>query len=357
MTHPQLIDLLARHKKILTEAYSQKELSDAPKELVDATLLIEIGDRYVLNQSYVAFVNAILDRVDYGTVFEDYEKEHKNLRRHMRRYRENRSPQLKQWILQAIDDIYLKFYFRDRQMSQVVRRFEQEVSLDIEIIIDEANAILDQITELIDANRAIIETFNELKALDIEFKTKLIPLDESFLRFMQNIDHLTERLGRFITQTKTKRRQNKRFAKVAQDILSENDAYLSEWLTLHSGESAHTLPRTRRHTVIPLVDPDDRRLKRFLKDLKLAKPKPKRAQSKIEEPAPEPLQLIDLEALKRALDRTGCEDLFVCLLKHPEVGGDVQKAFQLYLYLLSEKAVQMSDTFNEHKIRRVRWRG
>jgi len=40
----------------------------------------------------------------------------------------------------------MKFYFRDRQMRQVVHRFEREVSLDIEIIIEEANAILDQIT-------------------------------------------------------------------------------------------------------------------------------------------------------------------------------------------------------------------
>ncbi len=357
MTHPQLIELLARYKKTLTEAYSQKELSDAPKELVDATLLIEIGDRYVLNQSYVAFVNAILDRVDYGTVFEDYEKEHKNLRRYMRRYQESRSPQIKQWIMRAVDDIYLKFYYRDRQMHQVVRRFEQEVSLDIEIIIDEANAILDQITELIDANHAIIATFNEIKELDIAFKTKLIPMDENFLRFMQNIDHLTERLGRFITQTKTKRRQNKRFAKVARDILNEDDTYLDEWLMLHMKESAHTLRRTRRHTVTALADPDDRRLKRFLKDLKLAKPKPKRAQIRIEEPAPEPLPMIDLEALKGALNENGCDDLFLCLLDYPEVGGDVATAFKLYLYLLDEGRVQMTENFNDHNIRRIRWQG
>ncbi len=357
MTHPQLIDLLARHKKTLTEAYSQKELSNAPKELVDATLLIEIGDRYVLNQSYVAFVNAILDRVDYGMVFEDYEKEHKNLRRYMRRYRENRSAELKRWILRAIDELYLKFYFRDRQMNQMLRHFEQEVSLDIEIIIEEANAILDQITELIDANHAIIATFNELKELDIEFKTKLIPMDENFLRFMHNIDHLTERLERFITQTKTKRRQNKRFAKVARDILSEDDAYLEEWLMLHMESSALTLRRTRRNTVSALVESDDRRLKRYLKELRLAKPKPMRAQSKIEEPAPEPLPMVDLEALKDTLNESGCEDLFLCLLCHPEVGGDEKTAFKLYLYLLDEGAVQMTEAFNDHKIRRIRWRG
>ena len=357
MTHPQLIDLLARHKKILTEAYSQKELSDAPGELIDATLLIEIGDRYVLNQSYVTFVNAILDRVDYGTVFEDYEKEHKNLRRYMRRYRESRSPELKRWILRAIDELYQKFYLRDRQMSRVVRRFEQEVSLDIEIITDEANAILDQITELIDANHAIIATFNELKALEIEFKTKLIPLDENFLRFIQNIDHLTERLGRFITQTETKRRQNKRFAKIARDILNEDDAYLDEWLILHMEESAHTLRRTRRNTISALADPDDRRLKRHLKNLHLAKPKPMRAQTRIEEPPAEPLPMIDLEALKGALNKSGCDDLFLCLLDHPNVGGDVPTAFKLYLYLLGENAVQVTEAFNEYNIRRIRWQG
>ena len=69
------------------------------------------------------------------------------------------------------------------------------------------------------------------------------------------------------------------------------------------------------------------------------------------------LELVDLETLKTALDRTGCEDLFFCLLEYPEVGGDVQKAFKLYLYLLNERAVQMTETFNEHNIRRVRWQG
>jgi len=357
MTHAQLIELLARHKETLTEAYTRKELSDAPKELVDAALLIEVGGRYVLSQSYVAFVSSILDHVDYGMVFEDYEKEHRNLRRYMRRFRQNPTETDRRMILRAIDEIYLKFYFRDRQMAKVVRHFEQEVSLDIEIIIDEANAILDQIAELIDANHAIISTFRELKELDIAFKTKLIPMDESFLRFMQNIDHFTDRLGRFITQTKTKRRQNKRFAKVARDILNEDDAYLNEWLVLHREELCHTVRPTRRNPVKTLVDPDDRRLGRYLKDLTLAKPKPMRAETKIQEPPPQPLPLMDLEALKKGLNRDGCEDLYLCLLRHREVQGDRQKAFKLFLYLLSEGAAQMTEDFNEHKIRRVRWQG
>ena len=70
MTHLELVQLLYKHKDTINEAYINKSVDLVCEELVDSTLFLKVASSYRLNSNYTTFVNSILDRVDYGMVFE-----------------------------------------------------------------------------------------------------------------------------------------------------------------------------------------------------------------------------------------------------------------------------------------------
>lgn len=355
MTHLQLIELIYKFKDTLKRAYTDKSLQNAPQELVDSTIFIKLSNRFILNKNYIKFVDSVLDRVDYSLIFEDYEKEHKELIKYFNRYKTDKKSFYKDKILKYIDDIYLKFFFRDKEINQKIKRFEQEATLEIKLIIEEARDLLEQISQLIDANNKIIKTFSELKKYEEDFREKIVPLDENFGVFVENIDGYITYLTRFIVQTETKRKQNKLFLKISNDILNEDDSYLNEQLELNIKVLFHTIKYTARNKIKYFIEDSNRLLKRELKELRLIRPAKKIVETILKEQKKEELNLLDIDEILGDLDKTGSEDLFVYLLRHKSINNDISMAFKIYLQLLSYTNVKFRSNFNDYNIKMVRW--
>jgi hypothetical protein len=356
MTHLELIAQLWQHRELLDRAYRQESVDTVPEALEESTLFLRTGSEYRLNQSYLTFVNAVLERVDYTVVFGDYEHEHKEIVRAKRRFEATGKEHYRRKILRLADDIYHKFFHRDRQIRAAVKELERSETAEIDLLIEEADDILERIEELVAANTRIAETFRELKSLEATIRTHLEGLDRGFYTFIENISHFIDRLERFIVQTRTKRRQNRLFMRLAADILAERDGELERMLLARRHGLLHTLPLTRRAPVRPLPDEGDLpALRKALKGLRLARPVRPKADGRLPRLRSEPLRLPDSVRIIADLNREGCDDLYDFLLSHEEV-SDTREAFLVYLLLLAEPKANVQATFNRHNIRRVAWR-
>lgn len=347
MTHIELLTLLNKNKNTIDQAYRDGYIDSVSDELFNSTLFTKTSKGYELNRSYINFVNTILDRVDYSIVFGDYEKEHSLLIKSKIKYQETKKDYYKNDILNRIDEIFFKFLNRDREIKALLYKLENEVSLDIDIIIENAHSILDQIIELIDANEKISKTFRELKTIDKIFKEVISNLDEDFYRFIKNINIYIDTLNKFIVQTKQKRKQNRLFLKLSNDILDEKDEYLNEYLKINS-PTLHTLKYKYKKDVL-FVSDDNKKLLKAIKNLELLKPPKKLAPNKINIPKPEKLEIIELDEILDSL-KDGCDDLYMFLID--KVG---KEAFRVYLSLLEYENIEFCEGFNQHNIRIVKW--
>jgi len=358
MTHLQLIEMLYRHKDEIHQAYMHTGTLGASDELIKSTLFIKVADEYQLNQTYITFVDSILDRVDYGVVFEDYEKENAKLILLRKKYLQHKKPYYKEQISKLIDDIYLRFFYRDNHIRLLLKKLEHDVSLEIEIIIEEANAILHDISELIDANDKIYKTFVEIQELDDDIKTKLTKLEIDFFRFSNNIENYISQLQRFIIQTKEKRRQNRLFMQVANDILNEKDIKLDDHLLADTSTRCYTIEYTKRKKVKSLPSfYDTALLKKALKSLELTKSKRASANSKLQETAPQKLLMVDIDVIVARLDENKPYDIYTFLKEQKDLFKQEDEIFKVYLHLLSYTNINYRNTFNMDGIRCVEWRG
>ena len=358
MTHLQLIEMLYRHRDEIHQAYMHKGTLSGSDELIKSTLFIKVADEYQLNQTYITFVDSILDRVDYGVVFEDYEKENAKLILLRKKYLQHKKLYYKEQILKLIDDIYLRFFYRDNHIRLLLKKLEHDMSLEIEIIIEEANSILYDISELIDANEKIYKTFVELKELESDIKTKLIKLEIDLFRFSNNIENYISQLRRFIIQTKEKRRQNRLFMQVANDILNENDTKLDEYLSADTSIKCYTIEYTKRKKVKSLPSfYDTSTLKKALKSLELTKSKRASANSKLQETAPQKLLMVDIDVIVARLDENKPYDIYTFLKEQKDLFKQEDEIFKVYLHLLSYTNINYRNTFNMDGIRCVEWRG
>ena len=353
MTHKELIELIYKYKEYLNEAFINNKLSSAPDELVEINLIIKVANKYKLNQMYQRFVYAILDRIDYSVVFQDYIKEHKELVRLINRFKLNKNEYYKDRILELCEDLYLKFFERDRQIRKKILDLYQEQTLEIELILNEANDILAQIGELIEANKNILKTFDELKKIDTAFRAKLVLLDEGFLEFVNNIHLFIKDLSKFINQTKIKRAQNKKFLKLSNDILNEKDIKLNDFLELNSEFLCFNIKYSKKNKIFYLMEPENKELKKLLKELKLQKAPKRIKKIKIKEIKKEKLDLIDLDKILSDLQKEGTNDLFLYLMD--KVQKDINEVFKVFLQLLSYKNVEYKNEFNKFNIKVVKW--
>jgi len=352
MTHLELVQLLYKHKDSVNEAYINKSVDLVSEELVDSTLFLKVANSYRLNANYITFVNSILDRVDYGMVFESYKDELANLVRYKNRFIQTKESFYKENILKLIDDIYLRFFYRDKNISRLLRKLENEVSLEINIIIEQANIILENITELIDANAKINRAFLELKSLDDDIKARVVAYDNDFYNFGVNIDFYIEFLKRFITQTKEKRRQNRLFLNIARKIIDEDDKSLTKLLDENQNRF-YNLEYSKFKKIRFFIE-DDRRVKKYLKELQLSKPKKLTATTSIIEIPAQKLQMIDIQKIVAKLNALTPQDIYEFLLNLEEI-KDENEAFKLYLHLLSFSNIIYEDKFNTHGIKVTRW--
>jgi hypothetical protein len=353
MTHSELINLLHKHKNTINEAYSNKSVDLVSGELIDSTLFLKVANSYRLNSNYTTFVNSILDRVDYGMVFESYKDELSNLIRYKNRFLQTKENFYKENILKLIDDIYLRFFYRDKNISRLLRKLEHEVSLEINIIIEQANIILENITELIEANAKINKVFLELKSLDSQIKERVVVYDNDFYLFGTNIDFYIDFLKRFITQTKEKRRQNRLFLNISRKIIDEDDKELTS-LLVENQNNFYNLEYTKFKKIRFFIE-NDKRVKKYLKELQLIKPKKIVANSLIKELPSQKLQMVDIQNIVDKLNKSAPQDIYEFLLNIKEIKKDESEAFKIYLHLLSFSNILYEDRFNTYGIKVVKW--
>ncbi|MDQ7067459.1 MAG: hypothetical protein Q9M40_05540 [Sulfurimonas sp.] len=247
MKHSELLKLLYDNRETIERAYMQDSIANPSQELIDATLLIKIGESYKLNKNYLNFVDSVLQRVDYSIIFGDYEKEYKELVKLKKRYEERGDEYYKDAILKLIDDLYFKFYNRDREIQILLLHLENDVSLDIDILLENASDILEKIDELISANEKIGVLFRQnLRGVHSQIDSYLQSISVPILHFIENIDTYIQEINQFISQTKRRRFLNKQIMELSNKIINEDVNALDEQLELNAKRLYFTLEKVKK---------------------------------------------------------------------------------------------------------------
>ena len=364
MKHSELLKLVHDNRELIDRAYRQEHTQNVPEELVESTLFLKVGDRYKLNKNYLNFVDSVLQRIDYSVIFGDYEKEYKELVKNKKRYEERAEEFHKSAILKLIDDLYFKFYNRDREIRTLLLRLENDTSLDIDVLLENAGDILEKVDELIGANEKIGALFRkELRGLDEEIDSLLQSISVNILRYVENIDVYIREINQFIVQTKKRRFQNKQIIKLSNMILDEEVNALDEYLTLHYKTLYFTVERSQKNKIrVFASDEDVARMKKELKETfsNLALEKPVKTNA-IKAQAKERLEIVDTQKIIRDLREKKSEDVFVFIKSHEELkrferNELINEAFKAYLQITTDAQVAFSERFNEFGIKVARWR-
>ena len=134
MTHIELISLMNRHKKVIDQAYKGEIPSEIDTALFEAEIFNKIGDRVVLNEAYIQFINTMLKRVEYGVIFGKYAEELQQLVTYKKRFLETSDKTYLNRIRKGIEDVFLKFKRRDSDISVLISRIVHENTLSLVMI-------------------------------------------------------------------------------------------------------------------------------------------------------------------------------------------------------------------------------
>ena len=363
MKHLELLKLVHDNKELIDKAYRDGRIDSVKEELSDSSLFVKISGTYKLNKNYLNFVDSVLQRVDYSIIFGDYEKEYKELVKNKNRFLENKNEHYKNQLIELIESLFFKFLNRDREIQVLLLRVENDTSLDIDILIQNANDILEKIDELIEANTKIGELFREdLRGIDAQLDTLLSSISVDILRYIQNIDAYIKQISAFLIQTKNRRLQNKKLSKLANQILDEKTQELDEYLMLHKKHLYHTIARNQRHRVVTY--PSDRDIYKINKAVKVIldgfEVKKKIKSSTIKPQKIQKLDIINIENILKDLDKSSCDDIFVYIHNHNELAiyeglKLKEEAFKLYLQITTHEKLHFQDEFNEFGIKVAKW--
>lgn len=363
MKHIELLKLLHDNRESIDKAYRQDYVQNVSHELLDSTLFVKINERYKLNKNYLNFVDSVLQRIDYSIIFGDYEKEYKELVKNKKRYQESSSEFHKSAILKLIEDLYQKFTNRDREIQILLLRLENDTSLDIDILLENAGDILEKIDELISANEKIGSFFREgLRGVDDAVDTLLQSISVDILKYIQNIDTYIKQINQFIIQTKKRRFVNKQIIKLSNMILDEDVNILEEHLTLHYKTLYHTVEKSQKNRIYAFVDDEDivkikKELKAMFSHLEISKPV---KNSSIKQQTKEKLEIIDIDKLLRELETEKSDDIFLFIKAHSELSKYkdselINESFKLYLQIITDERVFFNKNFNEFGIKVAKW--
>ena len=159
MTHIKLITLINKHKKVIYQAYRGEIPLEIDAALFEAEVFNKIGNRTVLNEAYVQFINTMLKRVEYGTIFGEYAKELRQLVEYKKRFLDTNNKTYLKRITKGIEEVYQRFNKRDSDIGLLIGKIVNENTLSLEVILDDAENILSQIQEL---SYASTETYDIL---------------------------------------------------------------------------------------------------------------------------------------------------------------------------------------------------
>lgn len=363
MKHSELIKLVYDNRELIDKAYKQSRVENVKEELIESTLFVKISGSYKLNKNYLNFVDSVLQRVDYSIIFSDYEKEYQELVKNKIRYEESNNEHYKTQIINLVETLFFKFLNRDREIQILLQRVENDTSLDIDILIQNANDILEKIDELIEANTKIGKLFRvELKGIDNELDDLLSSISVDVLKYIQNIDVYIKQISQFLIQTKNRRIQNKKITKVANLILEEKTASLDEYLQLHKKHLHHSIVKNQRNKIVTYAN--DRDMYKISKAVKVildgfeVKKKVKTSTIKIQEK--QKLDIINIENILQDLTDSGCDDIFEFIYNHNELEtySDFalkEEAFKLFLQIAAHEKLSFTNEFNEFGIKVAKW--
>jgi len=363
MKHIDLIKLVYENKELIDRAYRENSVENVAEELIDTALFVKINERYKLNKNYLNFADSVLQRIDYSIIFGDYENEYKELIKAKKRYLEGFNEFHKKTIITLVENLYFKFYNRDREIQILLLRLENDISLDIDILIENASDILEKVDELIGANERIGAFFRQdLRGVDESIDTLLQSISVDILKYIENIDRYIKQINQFIIQTSKRRLQNKSIIQLSNMILDEDVKSLDEYLLLHYKKHYYTVAVSQKNRIITLADDKDtakiaKELKNILSDIKVIKPV-KNAAIKIQ--AKEKLEIVDMEKILQDLQRNGCEDLFIFIRSHAQLQKYkekelIEESFKLYLQITTNSQALFAKEFNQYGIKVTKW--
>ena len=364
MKHIDLIKLLQDNRETIDRAYRNEELSSVDDVLLDSTLFLKINKRYKLNKNYLNFADSILQRVDYSIIFGDYEKEYKQLVKLKRSYLETKQLYYKTNIQKLIENLYEKFFNRDREIQVLIVRLESDRSLDIDILLSEANNTLEKIYELIDANEKVGEFFrSDLRGLHSDIDALLQSISVDILKYIENIGKYIDQINSFIVQTKKRRELNVKVMQLSHSLLDEECASLDEYLSLNHTNCYFTQQRSQKNRVKIFADESDiiKINKKELQEiLDLVTVKRVTKESSIKEQSYEKLDIIDVDKIIEDMVKEKSEDIFMSIKEHEELSAYVGKhlveeAFKVYLHIGIKDEVVFSRNFNAYGVKVAKW--
>jgi len=363
MKHLELLKLVQDNKDVIDKAYRDGRIDSVKEELSDSTLFVRISGVYKLNKNYLNFVDSVLQRVDYSIIFGDYEKEYKELVKNKNRYLENKNEHYKTQMIELIENLFFKFLNRDREIQVLLLRVENDTSLDIDILIQNANDILEKIDELIEANTKIGRLFRvDLKDINEEIDTLLSSISVDILKYIQNIDAYIKQISLFLIQTKNRRLQNKKLTKLANLILEEKTTALDEHLELHKKYLFHTIVKNHRNKIVTY--PSDRDIYKINKAVKVVldgfEVKKKLKTSLIKPQQKQKLDIINIENILKDLSDTPCDDIFIFIHNHKELNNYTdyklkEEAFKLFLQVTTHEKLKFTNEFNNFGVKVAKW--
>ncbi len=363
MKHIDLLKLLDRNAELIDRAYRGESIVSIDEELLDSTLFLKINKRYKLNKNYSNFANSILQRVDYSIIFGDYEKEYKELVKLKKRYEQKKNEHYKKSIEHLIENLYEKFYNRDREIQILIQRLENDTSLEIDILLENATDTLEKIYELIEANEQIGELLRkDLRGLAESIDILLQSISMNFLEYIQNIDKYIEQINRFILQTQKRRVQNRQIANLSNLIVNEECSALDDLLNVTSHKLYFTYPKSQKNRVqIYPSQRDINRLKKGLIEILTGVSiKPIKKVGLIKKQQCQKLDIINIDKIITHLDSFKSEDIFIFIKEHHELHKYegktlIDEAFKIYLAITTHKQVIFTQEFNDYNIKVAKW--
>lgn len=363
MKHIDVINTLNKNAQLIDKAYKEEGIDEISSELLESTIFIKIHDRYKLNKNYINFVDSVLLRIDYTIIFGNYEKEYKELVKAKNRYMDTKNSFYIQTMQKLVENLYEKFQTRDREIQILLMHLQNDTSLDIDILIENATDTLDKIYELIDANEKVGVFFrNDIRGLDSSIDALVQNISVDMLKYIHNIDDYIDQVNRFIVQTKNRRIQNKQLLQLSSIIMSEKTMLLDEHLLLSSKKSYFTFMPSQKNRIFVFPQENDiKKMKKWLKNnLASIDTKSEIKECVIKPQAKEKLEIIDVEKIIQDLELLKSEDIFIFIKEHSELKKYSEKtllneAFKTFLYLTSSLHVEFKDEFNDFGIKVARW--
>jgi len=348
MKHIELLNLICKHRKVIDEAYKQKRILSAPKELVEIGLFNKIGEFYYINEVYVNFVDTLLSRADFSYIAEDFEKELQKLIDYKKDYEIKKTSLLNELISSLITKIYQGMKNRDKKLLALIENLEKDEESNLDFLIKEAKKILKDIEEIIEKNEKIYIAFEGFLEFS-EFESLIKDILVDITNLNQNIDLYLKRLREFISQTEKKRKFNQKLFKIANMILNE-DIKIDEFLASKSF--------VFKQKIIILPDSNYINYEKAIKVIGKFTKEKQIKKSVVKRDIKEVIELIDIKKLLEFIK--GSEDIFKSIIDYlPRIDKElINESVRVFVYILNhyDKHLEYDKKYNEYNVRIVRWK-